>query len=142
MKILFELYSDTRKLRFCTRCLRHFNYERYLKQHEPHCPNEVDPDNLIDALKVTGGYSKEIRKRQVEGLIRHAKKLKEDLQSNDQDETNDDGLPLHQGDQLIEALFVSHDFVTKGMEHYEIYGLVISHNTSYRCEWTRRQRMP
>ena len=85
MKILFDIYSNTRKLIFCTRCLRHFNYERYLKQHEPHCPNEVDPDNMIDSLKVTGGYSKEISKRQVEGLIRHAKKLEEELQSNDQD---------------------------------------------------------
>jgi len=59
----------------CTRCLKHFNFERYLKQHESLCSNEVQKENIIDALKITGGYSQEIKKRHIERMIRYAKRL-------------------------------------------------------------------
>ena len=48
---------------FCTRCIKHFMEQQSLQQHALHCTNEVEPDNLIDALRVTGGYSKEVRKK-------------------------------------------------------------------------------
>lgn len=65
----------------CTRCLKHFNFERYLKQHESLCPNEVQKENIIDALKITGGYSQEIKKRHIERTIRYAKRLEAELNS-------------------------------------------------------------
>ena len=37
--------------------------------------------NLIDQLKTTGGYSKEIRRRYICKTIRLAKKLEEELES-------------------------------------------------------------
>lgn len=67
----------------CTRCLKHFNFERYLKQHERLCPNEVQKENIIDQLKTTGGYYKEIKKRHIERVIRYAKRLEAELNSSD-----------------------------------------------------------
>lgn len=73
------MYSIDNKTYFCTRCLTHFNHERYLKIHENMCPNQIEPGNLIDALKTTGGYSREIRRRWLEKAIRYNKKWESEL---------------------------------------------------------------
>ena len=61
---------------FCTRCLKHFMEQRSLQQHALYCKNEVEPENLIDALRVTGGYSKEVRKATITRMRRYLQRLK------------------------------------------------------------------
>ena len=73
------MYSINHKTYFCTRCLAHFNHERCLKLHVNMCPNQIEPGNLIDALKSTGGYSKEIRRRWLEKAITYNKKWESEL---------------------------------------------------------------
>ena len=75
--------STSNKTNFCTRCLTHFNHDRYLKQHSDKCPNKVQEGNLIDSLKITGGYYKEIRRRMITRQLTLMKKLEAELsQSN------------------------------------------------------------
>lgn len=74
---------------FCTRCLDHFYHERYLNQHVSKCPNKVIKENLLDKLKITGGFSKEIRRKRIRTYILHAKKLEAELLM-ELDEENDD----------------------------------------------------
>ena len=71
--------STNNKTYFCTRCLTHFNYERYLKQHFDKCPNMVKEGNLIDSLKITGGYYKEIRRRFITKQLSYKKKFEAEL---------------------------------------------------------------
>ena len=73
--IFYLLYSYHNKAFYCTRCLTHFIHERFLRDHQVVCPNEINPDNLIDRLKTEDGYSKEIRKRNIIRTICYAKKL-------------------------------------------------------------------
>ena len=73
-------YSDDKKIHICTRCLLHFNYEQYLIQHKAWCSNKVQAGNLIDSLRITGGYSKEIKKRHYLKNIKHFKKIEMELQ--------------------------------------------------------------
>ena len=61
-----------------------------MQDHQKRCPNEVNPDNVIDRLKLEEGYSKEIRKRSIIRIIRHAKKL-ECLLSPEELEASKDG---------------------------------------------------
>ena len=63
------------KKHFCTRCLKHFMEERSLQQHAFHCKNEVEPGNLIDALRDTGGYSKEVRKATIIRMRRYLQRI-------------------------------------------------------------------
>ena len=60
---------------FCTRCLKHFNKQRTLQQHQWYCKNKVEPGNLIDDLRSTGGYSKEVRKARYDCVRRLLQKL-------------------------------------------------------------------
>ena len=71
--IVLYICSIDYKTFFCTRCLTHFNHERFLKQHADKCPNIVKEGNLIDSLNSTGGYSKEIKRRYVNKTINLAK---------------------------------------------------------------------
>ena len=64
------------KKHFCTRCLKHFMEQRSLQQHALYCTNEDKPDNLINALRVTGGYSKEVRKANIKKCDDTCKGLK------------------------------------------------------------------
>ena len=66
------------KKHFCTRCLKHFMEQRSLQQHALYCTNEVEPDNLIDALRVTGGYSNEVRKANIKRMRRYLQRLEEE----------------------------------------------------------------
>ena len=50
--------------------------ERSLKQHALYCKNDVEPGNLIDALRVTGWYSKEVRKATIIRLRRYLQWIK------------------------------------------------------------------
>lgn len=59
-----------------------------MKQHGQRCPNEVLKVNLIDKLKITGGHSKQIRKRRIRTLIRHVKKLEAELLAHADEETS------------------------------------------------------
>ena len=52
--------------------------QRSLQQHALYCTNEVEPDNLIDALPVTGGYSKEVRKANIKRMRRYLQRLEEE----------------------------------------------------------------
>ena len=52
--------------------------QRSLQQHALYCTNEVAPDNLIDALRVTGGYSKEVRKANIKKIRRYLQRLEEE----------------------------------------------------------------
>ena len=71
--------SADHKTYLCTRCLNHFNHELYLKRHADKCPNKVMINNLIDSLRESGGYSKEIKRRFVIRTISYAKKLEAQL---------------------------------------------------------------
>ena len=66
------------KKHFCTRCLKHFKEQKSLQQHALYCTNEVAPDILIDALRVTGGYYKEVRKANILRIRRYLQRLKEE----------------------------------------------------------------
>ena len=76
---LYINYSIDRKTYFCTRCLKDFNHERFFKLHPDKCPNIVMEENLIDSLKSTGGFSKEIKRRHDNKLIIYAKKLEAEI---------------------------------------------------------------
>ena len=60
---------------FRTRCLKDFTEQRLLDQHACYCKNEVEPGNLIDALRDTGGYSQEVRKATIKRMRRYLQKL-------------------------------------------------------------------
>ena len=72
----------------CTRCLCHFNYKRTIQDHLPRCLNEVRIGNLIDQLKISGGYWKEQRRRRIECFLRHSAKQKKELDQMEADETH------------------------------------------------------
>ena len=74
-------FSNNSKKHFCTRCLKHFTEQKTLQQHRLYCKNEVDPENLIDQLRVTGGYSKHIRNSTIERTRRYLKRLDADEKS-------------------------------------------------------------
>ena len=63
---IWLIYSRAEKKHFCTRYLKHFTEQRTLQQHGRYCKNEVEPGNLIDDLRNTGGYSQDIRKATLE----------------------------------------------------------------------------
>ena len=73
-------YSRWEKKHFSTRCLKHFKEQRTLHQHQWYCKNEVEPENLIDDRRNTGGYSKEVSKARYDCVRRLLKKL--DAQEN------------------------------------------------------------
>ena len=75
MKYTHYYYSRMKKKNFCTRCLKHFNEQRTLQQHQWYCKNEVEPKNLIDDLRNTGGYSMEVRKARYKSIRRLLQKL-------------------------------------------------------------------
>ena len=56
------------KKHFCTWCLKHFMEQRSLQPQALYCSNEVELDKLIDALRVTGAYSKEVRKANIKRM--------------------------------------------------------------------------
>ena len=60
---------------FCTRCLKHFMEVRSLQQHAFYCKNEIEHGNLIDALRDTGGYSKEVRKATIIRMRRYLQRI-------------------------------------------------------------------
>ena len=68
-------YSRKEKKHFCTRCLKHFKEQKTLHQHQWYCINEVEPGNLIDDLRNTGEYLKEVRKARYDCVRRLLKKL-------------------------------------------------------------------
>ena len=49
--------------------------QRSLQQHALYCKTEVEPENLIDALRVMGGYSKEVRKATIKRMRRYLQRL-------------------------------------------------------------------
>ena len=71
------VFIENQRQQFCTRCLKHFMEQQPL-QHALYCTNEVEPENLIDALRVTGGYSKEVRKRNIKLMRRYLQRLEEE----------------------------------------------------------------
>ena len=77
--IVYYICSIDYKTFFCTRCLTHFNHERFLKKHADKCPNIVKEGNLIDLLKSTGGFYKEIKRRHVNKIIKVAKLFEADI---------------------------------------------------------------
>ena len=85
---VYILYSNYRKKHICTRCLSHFNYKRTIQDHLAHCPNEVRIGNLIDHLKISGGYWKEQRRRRLESLVRHSEKIKKELENMEAEDTD------------------------------------------------------
>ena len=68
-------FSNNLKKHFCTRCLKQFKEQKTLQQHRWYCKKEVDPENLIDKLRVTGGFSKNIRNLTIERTRRYFKRL-------------------------------------------------------------------
>ena len=49
--------------------------QRSLKQHALYFKIEVEPGNLMDALRVTGGYSKDVRKATIKRMRRYLRRL-------------------------------------------------------------------
>ena len=49
--------------------------QRALQQHTLYCKIEVEPENLIDALRVTGGYFKEVRRATITRMGRYYQRL-------------------------------------------------------------------
>ena len=49
--------------------------ERSLQQHALYSKNEVEPENLTDALRVTGGYCKEVRKATIIRMRRYLQRI-------------------------------------------------------------------
>ena len=45
----------------------------------PRCSNEVQIGNMVDQLRISGGFCKEQRRRHIECLLRHSAKLKREL---------------------------------------------------------------
>ena len=60
---------------------KHFKEKKILQQHRWYCEKEVDPENLIDQLRVTGGFSKQIRNSTIERTRRYLKRLDADEES-------------------------------------------------------------
>ena len=54
---------------------KHFKEKKILQQHRWYCEKEVDPENLIDQLRVTGGFLKHIRNSTIETTRRYFKRL-------------------------------------------------------------------
>lgn len=73
--MLISSFRTNNKTHFCTRCLKHFNYERYVKDHQVFCSNKVIPENLIDDLKNSGGFWQEKRRLSDDRNIRYGNKL-------------------------------------------------------------------
>ena len=71
-------FSNNSQKHLCTRCLKHFKEQRTLQQHRLYYKNEVEPENLIDQLRVTGGFSKHIRNSTIEKTRRYLKRLDAD----------------------------------------------------------------
>ena len=46
-----------------------------LHLHALYCKNVVEPENLIDALRVTGGYSKEVRRATITSMRQNLQRL-------------------------------------------------------------------
>ena len=67
--------GDMEKKHFCTKCLKHFAEQRTFQQHLLYCTKEVESGNLIDALRSTGGYSKEIRKASLDRIRKYLQRL-------------------------------------------------------------------
>ena len=68
-------FSNNSKKHFCTKFLKHFKEQNTLQQHRWYCKNEVEPENLIDQLRVTGGFSKHIRNLTIKWTRRYLKRL-------------------------------------------------------------------
>ena len=60
-------FSNNSKKHSCTRCLKHFKEQMTLQQHRWYCKMKVEPENLIDQLRVSGGFSKHIRNSTIKG---------------------------------------------------------------------------
>jgi hypothetical protein len=52
------------------------------------CPNKVKEGNLIDSLKITGGFYKEIRRRYLSKQVTYLKKLEAELSESDKTDNN------------------------------------------------------
>ena len=63
------------KTHFCTRWVKHLMEQRPLKQHALYFTNEVKPRNMINALRVTGGYSHEVRKATIYRVLQYFKRF-------------------------------------------------------------------
>ena len=50
------------------------------------CPNVVKPGNLVDQLRISGGYWKELRRRCLEHFVRQHDRMKKDLEEMEQAE--------------------------------------------------------
>ena len=87
------LYSTDNKKYICTRCLDYFNYERTLQDHLPCCPNVVKSGNLIDQLRISGGYWKEQRRRSLESFVRQHERIKQELEEMEQAELEENAQP-------------------------------------------------
>ena len=74
-------FSNNSKKHFCTRCIKHFKEQKTLQQHRWYCKKEIEPENLIDQLRVTGGISKHIRNSTIERTRRYLKRLDADEES-------------------------------------------------------------
>ena len=55
--------------------------QKTLQQHRWYCKEEVEPENLIDQLRVTYGFSKHIRNSTVEKTRRYLKRFDADEES-------------------------------------------------------------
>ena len=49
--------------------------QRPLKQHALYCTNEIKPGNMIVALRVTGGYSHEVRIETTKRVLRYLERF-------------------------------------------------------------------
>ena len=49
--------------------------QRSPQQHALYCKNKVEPENLIEALRVTVGYFKEVRKATITRMRRYLQRL-------------------------------------------------------------------
>ena len=67
-------FSNNSKKHFCTKCLKHFKEQKTFQQHRWYCIKAVDPKNLIDQLRVTGGFSKH-RNSTIERTRRYLKQF-------------------------------------------------------------------
>ena len=83
VKILFYyIYyfcSNECKKHICTWCLDYFINERTIHDHMSRCPNEVKIGNMVDELRITGGYWIEQRRRHLQRILRHSIKPQKEL---------------------------------------------------------------
>ena len=68
-------FSNNSTKHFCTKCLKHFKEQKTLQQHRWSCNKAVDPENLFDQLRMTGGFLKHIRNSTIERTRRYLKRL-------------------------------------------------------------------